>query len=300
MKPHGKPPGRLPGVTSAVRRLARRIISIGHNAWNRSMEERVLDGAAVAAYYSLFSLFPLLLLAVVVGSYFLNSDYVMQRMLDAVSAVIPSASKNLIRTNLMQILDHRGSVGAMGLVGLLWGASGAFLAIQDNLTRAWPREKPRGIWGAQLFAFVMITAFFFLLILFSITRAAAGIVYTWLSRRIAVPNVLDYISSFAFYGFIFFAFFVLYRWVPKAGVRWPEALAAALFATVVSQLFTSGFGWFLKSGLNRYNLVYGPLGTLIAFMFWLFIMNLVLFAGGYLSAAIARELRPPDKLSARP
>jgi membrane protein len=256
------------------------------------MEERVLDAAAVAAYYSLFSLFPLLLLAVVLGSYFLESGYVMQNILDAVSSVIPGASEDLIRNNIKQILAHRGSVGVMGSIGLLWGASGVFLTIQDNLTRAWPREKPRGIWRAQLFTFVMITAFFFLLVLFSIAHAVVGILYTRLPRHSTPAFVYEYISPAALYGFIFFSFFVLYRWVPKADVRWPEALLAAFFATVFSQLFTEGFGWFLKSGLNSYNLVYGALGTLIAFMFWLFVMNLTLFAGGYLSAAIAREMRP--------
>ena len=73
------------------------------------------------------------------------------------------------------------------------------------------------------------------------------------------------------------------------------ATVASVIAALFSQLFTAAFGWFLSSRLNRYNLIYGSLGALVAFMFWLFVVNVVLFAGGHISAAIAHEVRGVEK-----
>lgn len=90
-------------------------------------DARASQAAASLAYYAIFSLFPLLLVLVAGGSYLLKSQQVYQAVTQFIQNAIP-VSPDVINENLKQVLDTRGAVGIVGLVTLLWSASG-FLAI---------------------------------------------------------------------------------------------------------------------------------------------------------------------------
>lgn len=265
--------------------------SLSKYIFERASEERVPDAAAAAAYYSFFSLFPLILLVISIGSYFFDSQQVQNKVLNDILTFIPSASQRLITRNINHVLRHRESVGIIGILGLVWAASGAFNIIQDNLSRAWPSKPQRNIWRAQLFAILMVGAFFFLLILFSFFQAVIYFISRPIEHVTGSIYLIRVLSRIALYIFISLIFFALYRWVPYADIRWDEALYAAVFSTVTTQVFTAVFAWFLSSGLNQYNLIYGSLGTLVAFMFWLFVMNFLILLGGHVSSAVAHEKR---------
>jgi len=79
----------------------------------------------------------------------------------------------------------------------------------------------------------------------------------------------------------------LYRWVPSALVRWPEATVGALVATGAMEVTTRGFSWYLRSGLARYELIYGSLGAVVALLLWIYLNSLILLFGAHLSAAVA-------------
>jgi membrane protein len=265
--------------------------SLSKYIFERAMEERVPDAAAAAAYYSFFSLFPLLLLVISIGSYFFDIEQVRNKVLNDVLTFIPSASQRLITRNINHVIIHRQSIGVIGILGLVWGASGVFNIIQDNLSRAWPAKPRRNLLKGQLFSILMVGAFFILLILFSIFEATMFFIFRSIENVIGSALLISILSRITMYIFILLIFWALYRWVPSADIRWDEALSGAVFSTITTQIFTAGFAWFLSSGLNKYNLVYGSLGTLVAFLFWLLVMNLLVLLGGHVSSAVAHENR---------
>jgi len=87
--------------------------------------------------------------------------------------------------------------------------------------------------------------------------------------------------------FLFGSLLVLYWWLPLTKVRWREAAWGALMGSISISIVTAGFTWFVESGLSNYNLVYGSLGTIVALLFWIYLLSLLIFAGAHLSAAIA-------------
>jgi membrane protein len=91
---------------------------------------------------------------------------------------------------------------------------------------------------------------------------------------------------------IFVALLNLYHWVPRTNVRWREAVWGALVCATGWEIAQRGFSWFLTSGFARYQLVYGSLGAVIAFMLWLYVSFLIVLYGAHLSAAVAYHTRP--------
>jgi membrane protein len=86
---------------------------------------------------------------------------------------------------------------------------------------------------------------------------------------------------------LFTSLLILYWWLPRTKVLWREAAWGAMIGSIGISVVTSGFTWFLESGLSNYNLVYGSLGAIVALLFWIYMLSLIIFAGAHLSAAIA-------------
>ena len=265
------------------------------HALKRVMEERVTEAAAAAAFFSFLSIFPLLILVISIGSYFMDSQEVMKQVIASISNFVPQDAVGIIQANLVQVLEYRGGVSVFGIVGLLWSASGVFNTIQVNLSRAWPMDPLRNYLKGRLISILMVASFFALLLLFLIMQTITGFIAGYIENILANPFPVKLLSRVTLMVFTFLVFMALYRLVPKAAIKWRDVFGGSVIATLLTGFLTIGFAWFLNSSLNRYNLVYGSLSALIAFMFWLYIMNIVILIGGHLNAAIAWQARDQSK-----
>jgi membrane protein len=90
--------------------------------------------------------------------------------------------------------------------------------------------------------------------------------------------------------FTFLLFLALYRWVPDVEVEWRAALWAALIIALAWETAANAFTWYLGSGLARYRIVYGSLGTVVALMFWIYLSSWIILFGAHLSAAVSRHI----------
>jgi membrane protein len=273
--------------------LSRGALAVVRQAFESFGETRASGAAASVAYYALFSLFPLLLFLAAAGSFFLQSDQAYREAIDLVTNAIP-VSQNLIQQNIRQVLDSRGTFGLVGLVGLVWSATGVFMNLARNINRAWSQAAQRGFLKGRLIALAMVGVLVALLILSVLSTTALNLL-----PRLKVP-LLGGISVYdtALWAlaagllpwlFDFALFLSLYRWVPNTTVPWAPALWGAGVAALLWEGAKRGFAWYLDAGLARYNLVYGSLGTVVALMFWLYLSAWITFFGAHLAAAIDRS-----------
>ena len=258
----------------------------------------VSEAAAGMAYYMFFSLFPLLLAIVAVGGFFLKRDMVYNRAMDFVSEAMP-VPQRIVDQNLQRVLELRGSVGIVGLISLLWSATGAFSVLSRHINRAWSQATTRNMLEQRLVALAIIGALIGLLLLslasttlvellprlqrLNISEREGGSIY----NRVLWKVLSRLIPLF----FSFIMFLMLYRWVPNIEVPWKPALWGAVLASLAWELAKQGFAWYLSSGLAKYDLVYGSLGTVVALMFWIYIGSWIVFFGAYLSAVISGQER---------
>ena len=262
-------------------------LDILKNALESFADTRASQAAAGLAYYAFFSLFPLLLVLIAGGSYFLNSQQVYQNVIQFLQATIP-VSTQVINENLRQVLDVRGTVGIIGLLTLLWSASGVFTNLAYSINLAWPGAPRRNFLEKRLVGLGMIAGLSGLLILSlaldGITNLAPFLNSD--SASLSIPGLWRFFSNLGSWLTIFLLFLALYRWVPTAEIHWKAPFWGALFASIAWKAATAGFSRYLRSGLGRYQLVYGSLGAIVALLFLIFLMSMITLFGAHLSAAI--------------
>jgi membrane protein len=250
-------------------------------------EKQAAQASAGLAYYALFSIFPLLLVFVAGGSYFLDRRQVFDTVTQFIQDAFP-ISKQAINENLLQVLEERGTAGVSSLVILLWSASGMFTSLAYNINLAWPRASRRNFLQNRLVGLWMIGGLIGLIIL--------SIALGWMTKRLPFMDIahaspsqlilLRLISAFGSWLTIFLVFLTLYHWIPTLRVKWSATVWGALIASLAWKAVTAGFAWYLGSSFGQYQLVYGSLGAIVAFLFLIYIISLITLFGAHLSAAI--------------
>lgn len=254
-------------------------------------EARGAEAAAGLAYYALFSLFPLTLSLVAIGSFVLERQQAVQQTIRLITQAIP-VSQSLIVNNIQQVLDLRGTLGLVGLIGTLWSATGFFTILTGNVNRAWSKATERGFWARRLVAMAMIAVLFGLLVVSLLSTTALNLlsglrVPLWDSATIYDTPLWPVLSTLVPWLFTFVLFVALYRWVPNTQVPRAAALWPAVIVSAVWQIGASIFSWYVSSGLAAYQVVYGSLGTIIAIIFWIYLSSWLILFGAHLGAAIA-------------
>jgi membrane protein len=270
-------------------RLSGGRLDILKNALTTFSKTRASQASASLAYYAIFSLFPLLLVLIAGGSYFLNSRQVYQSVTRLVQNAIP-VSPQLINENLQQVLSVRGAVGIIGLLTLLWSASGFFTSLAYNINLAWPDAPRRNFLEKRLIGLGMIAGLSGLLILSLALDWTTSLIPFLNADTASLPSLglWRLISNLASWLTIFLLFLALYRWVPATHVHWSASFWSALITSIAWKAATTGFNWYLQSGLGRYQLVYGSLGAIVALLFLIFIVSMITLFGAHLCAAIDR------------
>jgi membrane protein len=257
------------------------------NAVRSFGEKQAPQASAGLAYYTLFSIFPLLLVFVAGGSYFMDRNQVYNTVTQFIQQALP-ISRAVINENLQEILEKRSAAGILSLITLLWSASGMFTSLAYNINIAWPRASRRNFLQSRLVGLWMILGLIGLIVV--------SLVLSWITARLpfirlenASPTdvlVLRLISGFGSWLLIFLVFFLLYHRVPTLRVKWRSTLWGALIASLAWKGVTAGFAWYLDSSFGQYQLVYGSLGAIVAFLFMIYLISLITLFGAHLSAAI--------------
>jgi len=268
-------------------------------------ETRGAEAAASIAYYALFSLFPLLIFLIIIGSTVLEIDQVQKQVLSFVGEVFP-ASKELVANNIQQVLSLRGAVGIIGIIGLLWSATAVFSALVRNINRAWHTAGPRNFLMGRLIALSMVGILLVLLLLSFLAATVIRIlsqfeILLWGGEPVTQTSTWAILSRMIPWLLTFLIFQGLYRWVPNTEVKWSEAFWGALFATTAWEFTKAGFSWFFSSGLTNQRLIYGSLGAVVALLLWVYLTGLITLLGAHLSAAITHynQSNGPKKEKAR-
>ncbi|RCK80666.1 MAG: Ribonuclease BN [Candidatus Ozemobacter sibiricus] len=256
-----------------------------------------MDAAAAIAYYAIFSLFPLMLVLVALHGSVLQDLDVQAQILDAADHFFPG-SRSLVSENLFQIVTLRGTVGLVSMLTLLWSATGVFAGISQNVNLAWPSAPSRHFLMDRLLALIMIGALVLFMVLSVVISAGLRILKVFFPppgtpldgpSRFAHEILLRGASVFL----LFLAFLFLYKFIPNTKVRWGEAAFGAIFATTAWEASKAAFIWYLGSGWSSYQVVYGSLAAVVAFLLWVYLSTLIILAGAHLSALYAHRHEQP-------
>ena len=271
----------------SLNRLSEDRFGIIRNAVRTFTEKQAAQASASLAYYTLFSIFPRLLAFIAAGSFFLDSNQVFNTVTQFVQQAFP-ISRQIINENLQQILKARGTAGIISILTLLWSASGMFTSLAYNINLAWPRASRRNYLQSRLIGLWMILGLIGLIVL--------SLILSWITHRLPLMDIaqasslglvlLQLLSGFGSWLMIFLVFVTLYHWIPTLHVKWSATFWGALIASFVWKVVTAAFTLYINSNFGRYQLIYGSLGAIVAFLFLIYIISLITLFGAHLSAAI--------------
>jgi membrane protein len=248
------------------------------------------DAAASIAYYALFSIVPLLLFAVIAGSYFFEDFISQQKLFSFVLRFLP-VSVDFMQKNIHTILDKRGAVSIVAAISLLWSGMGVFNALAVNINRAWKNSDNLSFLKTRLVALGVISG---LGLLLGLTLAVTAAVELIPKLNLPIFGSISIYDTFLWQALSWLLpilsrlilFTSLYRWIPNKPVKLQAAFSGAVFSAGAWELITGGFTWYLSSGLARYELIYGSLGAVIALLFWVYLSSLATLFGAHLTAVI--------------
>lgn len=286
-------------ISERVRKIYQRADRISGNRLNILRDAvktfnvtRANQAAASLAYYIIFSLFPLLLVLISAGGFFLDSQQVYQKVAQIVQQNIPD-SYQWIDENLRHILEQRSAVGIIGLITLMWAASGGFISLAYNINLAWLEAPQRNFFQGRLLGLEMIAGISGLFFL--------SLILDWIVNLLHIFDVpiASFLDQYFWWWFwrivawltIFLLFFALYYWVPTVNVKRSAAFWGALTASATWNAATALFSFYLRSGYSRYEMIYGSVGALVAFLFLIYMLSTVALFGAHLTSAIDRKIK---------
>lgn len=240
--------------------------------------------AASLSYYALLALFPLLLMLIALASPLLTGENVVRTVVRVAGEALPGTATE-IESILRGIVEARGPATIIGLLALMWSASGVFDVVQTALNRAWRVPQPRAFLQQRLLSVLVIAVLGGLFIVGLFVSALAGqVLRPALEMTSDLVPILSVVTGFSA---SFVAFTLLYKFFPHARIRWREAVAGALLAALLWELARNVYGLYLIR-FARFNLVYGSVGAVIGLLLWGYLSAVILLFGAELSAVVGR------------
>lgn len=250
------------------------------------------EASAALAYYTLFSVFPLLLIIVSVGSFFADEGVIEQRLIELLPDIIP-VSQDFIINNIREVFVNRGGITILAFLGLIWSATAVFTVIMRNINAAWPDAAPRSYLRMRLLSLVLVIALAILFIFSSFTITFKQLIinlgfsstfeniWSLFSTSIARTVINNIIRALLF--------FALYFWTPQIKVKKVAAITGAVVTAFLWQLLSSFFSSYISSGLASYDIVYGSLGKIVALLAWVYFSVYIVLMGAHLTSSIDRH-----------
>jgi len=260
--------------------------------WRRDRADRL--GAALA-YYTVFSIPPLLLLVVGVAGLIFGGDSVQGRLLATLSQLLGAQGAAAIR-DVLTGLNQQGSSATATLVGigtLLLGASGVFGHLKDTLDTIWNVRQEKGSgWAGWLkdnvFSIVVLLAAAFLLVVSLTVNALLAAAGDLLARHLSGSDGLWRAVNFVVtLGVLTLLFALMFRFIPAAHVRWRDAAVGGL---VTAALFVAGeaaIGFYL--GRSHVGSAFGVMGSLVVLLVWVYYSALIFFYGAEFTQIYAQS-----------
>jgi membrane protein len=257
--------------------------------------------AAAISYYVLFSLFPLLIFSVGVLGILLQDSKLQDDLVKVVLDYIPLSEgqgQNDVRDAVKQIAGTgSGAIGILGLLGMAWSGSNLFGVIRRSINLAYDLDVHRPIVRQKLLDLAMVAGFApFVIASLAGTAAIRYVretsdeipVLSDASRSLGI--VWDIVPLLVPAAISFAAFVILYWIVPATRVKVRNVLLGAGLAAVLFEVAKVGFALYVANFAN-YNVVFGSLGAVVAFLFWVYLSANIMLLGAEVASEYPRVRR---------
>ncbi len=265
--------------------MARKLIwRVASETVKEFMEDKALRLAAALAYYSIFSIGPLLFVIVMVASVFLGDEAVRGQLHNTLNGFVgEGAAKTIESMMAAKKLGTSPVTTALAIASLAFGASGVFGQLQDALNTIWEVKAKPGM-GIMPFlrdrflSMTMVLGLGFLLLISMVVTTAVQALVSMGGQLLPIPDALtSALSMIASFLVVALMFAMIFKYLPDVKIRWKFAWVGALVTAV---LFTIGkFLLGLYLGREGMASAYGAAGSVVVVLLWVYYSSVILLFG---------------------
>lgn len=261
--------------------------------WSEDKASRL---AASLAYYTVFSIPPLLIITLAIAGQVFDAQDAQARLVNQISGLVGADGAEAIEA-MIENADQPGETILATLISvavLLFGASGVFGQLQDALNTMWEvAPKPgRGILGTlkdRFFSFTMVLGIAFLLLVSLIVSSGLAALDEFVRGMLPgmdlLLQILSHVISFAVTAALFA---LIFKIVPDVEVAWKDVWIGAVVTAALFEVGKFAIGYYL--GNSAPASTYGAAGSLVVILLWVYYSAQILFFGAEFTQVYANKL----------
>ncbi len=270
------------------------IFSVVKQTFNAFMDDRGLKLSAALAYYTIFSLAPMLIVLIAITGIFYGQDAMEGKVFGQLKGFIGSQSAAQIQDILKQMQLSGKSTFAVitGVVTLILGASGVFIEIQDSINMIWKvKATPKKGWlkliTNRVLSLSMIGSLGFLLIVSLVVNGLVDAFSSRLSRFLPDGTLIlfDVVNLGVIFIVLVVLFSVIYKILPDVEMSWKDVRAGAMFTSLLFMLGKYIIGLYVQN--SDIASVYGAAGSFLVVIVWVYYSAAILYFGAEFTQAWA-------------
>jgi membrane protein len=256
-------------------------------AW---VDHRATSKGAALAFYTLFSMAPILVLAIAAAGYFFGTEAAQEEIISQLRGLVGPNGAQAIQAMLASAHNEGSGFIAtvVAAIILLIGASSVFVELKDSLDEMWgvslPVSKParlsvlKVILRARLQAFGLVLVLAFLLLVSLVISAGLAVLERYVGGVWSnFATLLAFLATLISFSVIACLFAVIYKMLPATPLSWHEVWIGAVFTALLFTLGKYLIGLYLgNSGVAS---SYGAAGSLVALLLWVYYSAQIFYLG---------------------
>jgi membrane protein len=272
----------------------KRYLDLFKQAWKEFGEDKAQRLGAALAYYTVFSIAPLLLIAVAIAGMVFGHKAAQGAIEQQLAGTLGQSTAKAI--NEMIVTASKPKSGAiatiLGVITLLFGAAGVFGQLQEALDTIWNVDRPKksgflALIKDRFLSMAMVFGIGFLLLVTLILDAGISAMGKYIGPKLpggeAVLQIGQLVISFALVTVLFA---LMFRYLPHIRVAWRDVWFGAAFTAFLFVLGKFGLGLYI--GKAAVGSAYGAAGSLVVILIWVYWSAQILFFGAEFTQVYAR------------
>ncbi|MGV3762229.1 YihY/virulence factor BrkB family protein [Parapedobacter sp.] len=272
--------------------LVHRWLILLKNTFTIFMDVRGLKFSASLAYYTVFSLAPLLVLTISLAALFFGQEAAEGKIFEEINGLVGNNAAAQIETMLQNIqVNEDNTLAFIVSIGtLLIGATTVFSDMQHSINRIWEiKPKPKRGWVKlitdRLLSSSLVLSLGFLLIVSLIINGLLMVFMDYVRRllsdlavylSIALDAVINFMVISALFG-------VIFKFLPDVRIKWKDVRAGAIFTALLFMLGRFLIGFYIQT--TGQGSTYGAAGSLIILLLWVYYTAAILYIGASFTRA---------------
>jgi len=276
------------------------LLGVWKNAFIGMGEDKITKMSGSLAYYTVFSMAPMLIMIISLAGVFLGQEAVEGKIVSQLAGFVGVDTA----AQLQQIIRNASLAGKstmaaiIGGIALLVGATTVFAEIQDSINTIWGlKPKPKRGWlkmlQNRLLSFsVIISLGFLLLVSLGVTAIIDGFSERLRAHFPDVTVVVFYILNILITFVVITSIFaVIFKVLPDAKIKWRDVIAGAIATSILFMLGKFGISFYISKA--EVGSTYGATGSLVILLLWVYYSSIILYLGAEFTKAFAMKYGSP-------